>query len=70
MSLSKSAQLETAPTKRGSESVYLFLEFTMIVKGLLAQSDLYQSQRIRGQLENKGGITDATEIESDTFHFS
>ena len=26
---SKSAQLETAPTKHGGESVYLFLEFTI-----------------------------------------
>ena len=27
---SKSAQLETAPNKHGGESVYLFLEFTII----------------------------------------
>ena len=70
MGHSKSAQLETAPTKRGSESVYLFLEFTIIVKGLPAQSDPYQSRRIRDRLENKGGITDATEIQFNTFHFS
>ena len=33
---SKSAQLETVPTKYGGESVYLFVEFTIIrssVKG-------------------------------------
>ncbi len=27
---SKSARLETAPTKHGGESVYLFFEFTII----------------------------------------
>ena len=27
----KSAQLETVPTKQGSESVYLFFEFTIIL---------------------------------------
>ena len=39
-------------------------------KGLLTQVDLYHPQRINNRFENRGGRTNAPEIQSRTFDFS